>query len=127
MCKRLRTTTSSKEGVSATSSTDCKFSAINYKKDRHHIIIRTSALRVQPLLTTYYIVHIHGKKSLQVRRKRKNACHHQLEETKNIFKKHLMKRKLKRQGGGREVERGRKRGREGHLAKPFVILTGKQF
>ena len=57
MCKRLRTTTSSKEGVSATSSTDCKFSAINYKKDRHHIVIRTSALRVQQLLTTYYIVH----------------------------------------------------------------------
>ena len=113
MCKRLRTTTSSKEGVSATSSTDCKFSAINYKKDRHHIVIRTSALRVQQLLTTYYIVHIHGKKSLQVRRKRKNACHHQLEETKKIYIRHLMKRKLKREGGGREVERGRKGGREG--------------
>ena len=114
MCKRLRTTTSSKVGVSATSSTDCKFSAINYKKDRHHIVIRTSALRVQQLLTTYYIVHIHGKKSLQVGRKRKNACHHQLEETKKYIYKTLNEEEIKERGGregGGDGEEEREGGR----------------
>ena len=45
-----------------------------------------------------------------------------LKRLKNIYKRHLMKRKSKREGGGREVERGRKRGREGGretLSKTF--------
>lgn len=44
-----------------------------------------------------------------------------LKRLKIYLKKHLMKRKLKREGGGREVEMGRKRGRKGGgtLSKTF--------